>query len=117
MSRPKQTDLEVLSKVIPDWPYAFEIFNVKYTLLLLKLVKQNQYLDKYLELLNTNLTAEKILYQTQLHHAIPHSIYVSILCANLSRVVDTGDLRKLADRLATENLAVNLQFTDHILAH
>ena len=117
--RQKQPDLEVLYKVIPDWQYPFEIFNVKYRLLLYKLVKQNQYLDKYLELLNANLTTEKVTYQTQLHHAIPRSVYTGTLCAILpqDQEADRSKLNTLIDRLATENLAVNLQFTDHILAH
>lgn len=117
--RQKQPDLEVLSKVIPDWQYPFEIFNVKYRLLLHKLVKQNQYLDKYLELLNANLTTEKVKYQTQLHHAIPLGVYTNTLCAILpqDQETDRAKVRALADRLTTENLTVNLQFTDHILAH
>lgn len=75
--------------------------NLKEQLLGINLVINNEYLDKYIELINNNLKTPKQTYKTQIHHIIPRYYFK---CCNL-KIDDTK-----------QNL-VNLFFKDHILAH
>ena len=59
------------------------------------LFNDDEWLDKYINLIESNLTQEKIIYKTQEHHIIPKSIYVDN---------------------SPENL-INLLYPIHILAH
>lgn len=61
----------------------------------------NEYLDKYIELINTNLDTKKERFKTQCHHIIPRCWFVY---NNLE--VDNS-----------KNNEVNLLYRDHILAH
>lgn len=61
----------------------------------------NEYLDKYCELIINNLATEKEKYKTQNHHIIPQCYY---------------EINNLIINNSKENL-VNLLYKDHILAH
>lgn len=61
----------------------------------------NEYLDKYINLINTNRNTKKIKYETNLHHIIPRHYFTH---NNLD--IDNSKENK-----------VNLYFKDHMLAH
>ena len=71
----------------------------------------NEWLDKYLELLEVNLNASRNRKSTQAHHAIPLNSYW------------TGDEpynRKEANKLSRAdeiNFEIHLLYKDHLLAH
>ena len=75
--------------------------NLKNKLLALDIVDDNDYLDKYCELILTNTATKKEKFKTQKHHIIPRAYFA------LNNI-------KLDNSL--ENI-VNLYFKDHILAH
>lgn len=75
--------------------------NLKENLLLLDIVIDNIYLDKYVKLIQDNILREKEKYKTQIHHIIPRCYFLK---NNLK--VDN-----------TKNNKTNLLFKDHILAH
>ena len=62
---------------------------------------QNEYLDKYVDLIQSNLNKEGIPGKTQKHHIIPASYY---------------KLKNMSVNNSDQNL-VNLIYKDHILAH
>lgn len=93
--------------------YSADIFRLKYQLLAYGLVKDNKYLDLYLQLIIDNLQTEKTKFETQQHHCIPLGIYCKAFKINVPKV----NLRKLSEILVPDNLIVNLKFKDHLLAH
>lgn len=77
------------------------MLNYKEILLSKNIVLDNAYLDKYVNLIETNLDRKKQLYETQLHHIIPQPYYKH---------------NKLSIDNSKDNL-VNLLFVDHLKAH
>ena len=75
--------------------------NLKEKLLGLDVFENNEYLDKYVSLVQSNIYTEKQRFKTQRHHIIPRCFY-----KYRDLKVDNSD----------KNL-VNLMFKDHILAH
>lgn len=73
----------------------------KETFLKLNYVVDNEYLDKYLNLINENLNTKKIKFETNVHHIIPRHYFTH---RNLD--IDNSKENK-----------VNLHFKDHMLAH
>lgn len=78
-----------------------EKLNLKKQLLEIRLVIENEYLDKYIELIIDNSKTEKIKFQTQTHHIIPRYFY---------------KLNNLEVNNDAENLCILLH-KDHVLAH
>lgn len=74
---------------------------LKEKLLLLELVIDNEYLDKYCELIENNRNTKKEKFKTQKHHIIPKYYYKE---------------NKLELDNSKDNL-VNLYYKNHILAH
>lgn len=74
---------------------------LKETLLKTNLFENNDYLDSYVNLIETNRSTPKQKGRTQRHHIIPKAYY---------------DLNNLSIDNSNENL-VNLLYKDHILAH
>ena len=74
---------------------------LKSKLLSLSVYQDNEYLDKYVELIESNLSRKREKYKTQLHHIIPKSYF-----RNLSVEVDNS-----------KSNIVNLLHKDHVLAH
>lgn len=75
--------------------------SIKEKLLSTDVVIDNIYLDKYCELIESNLTTKRQIYKTQKHHIVPKCYYKSLnLPVNNEK-----------------NNVVNLLFKDHILAH
>lgn len=71
----------------------------------------NEWLDKYLELIEANLETKKSKKSTQAHHAIPVNSYWTS---------DEPYNRKEALKLAREdkvNFVVNLLYKDHLIIH
>ena len=83
--------------------------NIKNTLLSLDLVIDNEYLDKYVELIESNLTTKRQKYKTERHHIIPRVYYKHIKDKSYSSWNNKHEVN-------TENV-VNLLYKDHILAH
>lgn len=73
----------------------------KYLLSLPDTFEDNEYLDKYVSLIEDNLYTEKVLYSTQMHHIVPKCWY-----SLNSLPVDNSQKNK-----------VNLLYKDHIIAH
>lgn len=104
---------ELIQECFSDVHYPINIFRLKYQLLAYGLVKDNKYLDLYLQLITDNLQTEKTKFETQQHHCIPLGIYVKAFkLKNIS-----VNPRKLGEILVPGNLLVNLKFKDHLLAH
>lgn len=74
---------------------------IKTELLNIGVVKDNEYLDQYIELIYKNKDTKKQTYKTQKHHIIPKCYYKS---------------RGLKTDNSPKNI-VNLLYKDHILAH
>lgn len=74
---------------------------LKSSLLSLGFVLDNQYLDKYVELVNSNIFTKKLAFKTQQHHIVPRYYY---------------KYNKLILDNSKENL-INLCYKDHVLAH
>lgn len=74
---------------------------VKTTLLQLNIVEDNEYLDKYCNLIESNKETQCIQGQTHRHHIIPKSYYK----------INNLDIDNSKDNL------INLLFKDHVLAH
>ena len=71
----------------------------------------NEYLEKYLEILEANLETKKVKRSTQAHHAIPVTDYwVS------DKPYKRCEALKLA-RVDNSNFEVNLLYKDHLAAH
>lgn len=77
------------------------MINLKQKLLDLKLVKDNEYLDKYIKLIELNKETKREKFKTQKHHIIPKYYY---------------KYNNMVINNSKENL-VNLVYKDHILAH
>lgn len=75
--------------------------NIKEELLGRNLVENNEYLHKYICLIESNLTTECVKYKTQKHHIVPVCAYK--ICGE-------------KPNNTSENI-VNLLYRDHILAH
>lgn len=92
-----------------------KILNLKNWFLEKDLVIENEYLDKYLNLLTSNLDTESKKSITQLHHAIPVIYY-----KQTSAIEWNTRSRHKYEKLAKEdqnNFLVNLKYSDHLLAH
>lgn len=93
-----------------------KILNLKQKLLTEQLVEDSEYLTKYLNLLQANLSTAAVKHVTQKHHALPVIYYKHsnpIEAAN-------GRSRHLYEQLAlkdSSNFLVNLKYSDHLLAH
>jgi hypothetical protein len=74
---------------------------LKQKLLNLKMVEENEFLDKYCNLIESKLNSESIHYETQEHHIVPQSYF-------RRNDLEVDDSKS--------NL-VNLLFKDHVLAH
>ena len=74
---------------------------IKNTLLGTNEFLDNEYLDKYVNLITSNKFTKKEVYKTQRHHIIPRCYY-----RNNNLIVNNEP----------DNL-VNLLFKDHVLAH
>ena len=61
----------------------------------------NEYLDKYIDLINKNLKTKKVKFETNVHHIIPRHYFTH-------RNLDIDN---------SKNNKVNLYFGDHLLAH
>ena len=71
----------------------------------------NEWLDKYLKLLESNLTTKRNRRSTQLHHAIPVKSYW---------LSDKPYNRREAEKLAkqdADNFSIHLAYKDHLLIH
>jgi hypothetical protein len=75
--------------------------NLKEKLLILNIVEDNEYLDKYIKIINSNSKTARLKYKTQKHHIVP-------------RVVFTHNNEPLDNSVSN---IVNLYYKDHILAH
>ena len=75
--------------------------NLRKQLINLNIFNDNEYFDKYVNLVSNNKSTKYIPYVTNSHHIIPKYYYIS---RNLE--VDNSDSNK-----------VNLEYKDHILAH
>ena len=75
--------------------------DIKNELLTRNLVEENSYLDKYVQLIENNISTKAIKYCTQRHHIIPVCAYKLAHCKTNN---------------SEENI-VNLIYKDHILAH
>ena len=75
--------------------------NLKEKLLQLNVFEDNEYLDLYVSLIQSNIYTEKQKFKTQRHHIIPRCFY---------------RLHNMDIDNSTKNI-VNLLFKDHILAH
>lgn len=64
-----------------------------------QLFKDNIYLDKYFQLLLTNIGTKKQKYITQQHHIIPKHV---------SKIINNDSLN---------NIIINLKYSDHLLCH
>ena len=71
----------------------------------------NEWLDKYLKLIEANLKTTRDRKSTQAHHAIPVNSYWQS-----DEPYDRQVALKLA-RADLDNFAVNLLYSDHLLAH
>lgn len=69
-------------------------------LLQLNIFELNDYFYKYVNLILNNINTKKVKYETEKHHIIPRSYYIS---RNL-KVINKDNI-------------VNLKYSDHILAH
>lgn len=77
----------------------------------------NEYLDKYCELINKNITRSYEKFKTQKHHIIPIHCYKYKITHDLSsKDHDYSFYKKLADN-DINNYTVNLLYPDHVLAH
>lgn len=75
--------------------------NLKQKLLDLNIFEDNEYLDKYVELIESNRETKKERFKTDKHHIIPRCYF---------------HLNKIKIDNSKENL-VNLLYKDHVLAH
>lgn len=81
---------------------------IKQILLDLDLVIDNEYLSKYLELMENNINTQKMAGATQRHHLIPISAYKHIHKISTREETETKNFK---------NFCVNLLYSDHLLAH
>lgn len=86
--------------------------NLKQLLLDLNVFIDNKYLDLYCSLIQKNLNTKKEVYKTQEHHFIPVCFYKYKY--NLKNLNESKKLYANQDK---NNFLVNLNYTDHILAH
>ena len=73
----------------------------KKQLLDLSIFENNEWLDKYINLINSNINTDKIKFITQKHHIVPRCYY-----QHYKIIVDNSN-----------DNTVNLTYRDHILAH
>lgn len=74
---------------------------IKEQLIATNQIINNEYLDKYCNLINSNFITKKVKFKTQQHHIIPKFIYKI-----LNKAVDN-----------TKANVINLSYQDHCLAH
>lgn len=84
--------------------------DLRKTLMDYNICEENEYLDKYLQLVNKNMLTEQVRYETELHHVVPVCYYAQEY--NINR----ADALKLADK-DSNNFKVNMSHSDHVLAH
>lgn len=73
----------------------------------------NEWLDKYLKIIEDNLSTKLDHTCTQSHHAIPVRTYYNLTTSNKT---DRKKALKIANN-DPENIKVNLLYKDHLLAH
>lgn len=76
-----------------------------------KCIIDNEYLNKYIDLIFDNKDTEKTKFKTQMHHFIPVAYY-----KDTYNIVNRKDAQKIADE-DNNNFKVNLLYKDHVLAH
>ena len=84
--------------------------NLRKTLIDYNICEENEYLDKYVELVTNNLLTKQVCYETEAHHVIPVCHYTQ------EHNIDKTDALKIADT-DSNNFKVNMSHSDHILAH
>ena len=72
---------------------------------------ENEYFDKYIELIKHNLSTTYIKYKTQIHHCVPRSYY------RIKYSIKDYKEASLRANNDSNNILINLLFKDHILAH
>lgn len=77
------------------------MINIRNILLESNICKDNDYFNKYIELIESNILTEKIVYVTQRHHIIPRFYYKD-------RNIPVDD---------TKDNIIYLKYCDHVLAH
>ena len=87
-----------------------KILKVKTKLLELGYI-DNEWLNKYLEILETNLSTPRNRKATQAHHAIPVSAYW-----HFDKPYNRNEALKLANK-DSSNFKINLIYKDHLLIH
>lgn len=85
--------------------------DIKETILSYKNILNNEYLDKYVELIYNNIDTKKQKFKTQAHHFIPVSYYKDKY--NISNRYEIMNLVN-SDK---NNFTINLLYKDHVLAH
>ena len=84
--------------------------NLRKTLVDYNICEENEYLDKYVQLVTNNLLTKQVIYETEAHHVIPVCYYTQ------EYNIDKADALKIADT-DSNNFKVNMSHSDHILAH
>lgn len=84
---------------------------LKDTLLGLKIVEDNEYLDKYCKLIENNLNTKREKFKTQGHHFIPVYYY------KYTYNIKTREESKIIANKDPNNIVVNLLYKDHVKAH
>ena len=84
---------------------------LKQILLKYNIVEESEYLDKYCQLIEDNLTTKRQKFCTARHHVIPVSFYK--IKFNLA---DRKEAKKRAEE-DLDNKVINLTFADHLKAH
>ncbi len=74
---------------------------LKEKLITLNIVEDNEYLDKYINIIITNNKTSRVKYKTQKHHIVPRAVF-----SHNNEPLDNS-----------ESNIVNLNYKDHILAH
>lgn len=77
------------------------MINIRNILLDGNICEDNDYFNKYIELIESNILTEKVIYVTQRHHIIPRFYYKD-------RNIPVDD---------SENNIIYLKYCDHVLAH
>ena len=83
--------------------------NLKQLLLETKIFIDNDYFEKYYEIIEKNLNTEKVKFKTEAHHIMPRHYFKHIGCN------DWNCHKK--DAMVNKDNIVNLLYKDHILAH
>ena len=90
------------------------MLKLKQILLNYNLCIDNEWLQKYVDLIFNNIETKRVKYETQKHHFIPIYYYKWLNNDNLNK--KRKELEKISST-DKNNFIVNLKYTDHILAH